>query len=233
MTKNSARDLRRSFLVAAVLAVLAVLPAGAEVWDLTLGTTGWVKADLAILWIVDGVETADPGITVAEIGTSGAYTIDGMPDAVAGATTRYMLSVQDPLGRWFEWRYPARTRTPQAIAWEFSYGVVAGTNELSVDDTLPDLQLDVTGLSSNPTGSTVKFSMWCGGSTTATVDAATAAISNIELVGTTYSATLIYDWIAADTATAGSCLGRFHLTLAGGDTMTLPPRKQVPVTISR
>ena len=102
-----------------------------------------------------------------------------------------------------------------------------------VDDTLPDLQLDVTGLSSNPTGSTVKFSMWCGGSTTATVDAATAAISNIELVGTTYSATLIYDWIAADTATAGSCLGRFHLTLAGGDTMTLPPRKQVPVTISR
>jgi hypothetical protein len=208
----------------------------AESVVLPFATSGWVKANFTItLYRQEGdasdtpADIADPGITVTENGATGDYVFDALPDLAAGEDYIWTLTVESPNGEIWWYKWPRRTSTPQAIAWEFQYGVVAGSNVLAVGDTTPDLQVDVTGLSSDPTASTVTWSMWCDG--TLTIDGAAGAVSNITATGSTFSATLTYDWVAANTATAGNCEGRFKVVFAGGDVASLPPGRTVPVTI--
>jgi hypothetical protein len=87
-------------------------------------------------------------------------------------------------------------------------------------DTGPSLErtlTDAAGTAYDLTGATVTFKMRLEGRTTAKVDA--AAIVTAAATGD-----VRYDWVAADTDTAGYVEAEFEAVLASGQRITYPNR---------
>lgn len=236
---------RLAALTLAALSLLYAAPVAAESFVWAAGTSGLVKADLDLtLFRVAGDggtfdNIADPGITVTEDpAASGFYVIDELPDADADADYVWTLAFTDPDGRSFTYTWPARTRQPQSLVWAQTYQIVPSTATLSVGDTLPSLQMTVTGLSSDPTGASVAFSMFKQ-SGAIVIDSAAASLSNISSVEdedtgvVSWSCVLTYEWAADDIDTAGTFYGRFRITFAGGDILTAPPGRTSVITVVR
>jgi len=89
---------------------------------------------------------------------------------------------------------------------------------LTQNDTYPVLQavLTVAGVALDLTGATVTFRMETDAGATVVNEAACT------IVNPATSGTVQYAWQAADTVTAGSYLGEFHVTLSGGAKITIP-----------
>lgn len=93
------------------------------------------------------------------------------------------------------------------------------------DDTRPSLEVTLTqdGKPADLTGCTVKFYMKDSVSGSVKISGATCVITNA------LKGQLRYNWIAADTNTAGSYLGEFEVTYPDGSIQT--NFKQIAITI--
>ncbi len=85
---------------------------------------------------------------------------------------------------------------------------------------------DVAGVAVNLTGATVVFSMWLKRSRTLKVDEASATIV------VAASGTVEYQWVAADTDTAGDYEGEFEVTFSGGLIETFPNDRNIQIAVA-
>lgn len=216
--------------------VVAALPVAAEEFIWPAGASGIVKGDLAMTLYQDGAPIADPGITVAEQANGRDYLIAGAPDAAAGSSTDYCLTwAYDGFNLAYCW--PQATRTPQAVVWRADWRAIPDRLEMSAGDLAIPAQLRVRGLSSDPTGSAVTFSMRKASGGVAVVNAEAATIADIDLETDpvtgeeTWTALLTYQWQDGDTDTAGDFRGWFVVTFPGALPFTFPPSRNLVVRI--
>lgn len=82
---------------------------------LPLGTTGLVKADLGLRLYLAAVRqsSAEAAITVTEVGSSGDYSVGGLPDGAA--TSRYALTYEYPAGVGGSFYWPTQTGAPAQL----------------------------------------------------------------------------------------------------------------------
>lgn len=92
-------------------------------------------------------------------------------------------------------------------------------------DTSPSLLYAITPTTTDLTGATARFNMRKG----STVKVSRAAAVIVTHTGTP---TVRYDWLAADTDTAGEYEAEFEVTYAGGAVETFPNSTYIPVVIS-
>lgn len=200
------------------------------------GVPGIVKGDLSMTLYQDGAPIADPGITVTEQPNGLDYLIDGLPEAAAGSVTVYALTWYFD-GHGLNYSWPTITRTPQAVAWRADWRAIPDRLELGAGDLAIPVQLRVSGLAADPTGSAVAFTMRRSSGGAAVVDAESGAISDIDaevdpVTGEeTWTALLTYSWQDGDTDAAGEYRGWFVVTFPGSLPLTLPPSKSIQVRI--
>lgn len=194
---------------------------------------GLVKANWSLEYLEDGVVTADPGITVTQIGSDGTYTIAGLPDHAAATDPLRTLIAVSPGGTICAAQWPGSPpRVGQVVEWRPTYSLDSGRT-IAVGDAAVDIALTVSGLSADPTGSVVEFSMWCRG--TLVVDGAAGSIvggSVTEATDGTWQAQLLFDTQPADVATAAKdCIAKFQLDPGGSNQITLPPGNTLKIDI--
>ena len=238
---------------AALVVILLAAPVSAEEsWDCRFPDAGLVLGDVTITYLVDGVTTADPGATLTEVSTANGYTtylVGGFPDA--SEATDYSVTVT-PTGDngWcnHSWQGAVASR----LVYNPTFDLAPGIGDLHVGDSLPWLDLTVSGLASSPTGATVTATFYRlpSGIVTALADETAEVVSgSVETYAapptgaTAYRATFRYRWAATDTTTlgAGQYYVRFTVTLAVSNCgpaqnaaciITLPPARQASLRIS-
>lgn len=237
---------------ALALLLLASPLLGAETWDCRFPDSGLAIGDVAVTYLVDGVETADPGATLTEVSTANGYTtytVGGFPDA--SEATGYSVTVTPPAGNgWCNhaWRGTIASR----LIYNPTFDLPPGMGDLHVGDSLPWLDLTVSGLAADPTGSTVTVTLYRlpSGIATAMADEEAEVVTDsaesyhVPPSGATaWRAVLRYRWTSTDTATlgAGQYFVRFTVVLpvhnCGPDhdepcVITLPPARQTTLRIS-
>ena len=218
--------------------LLVASPLAAEDFIWPLGNSGIVKGDLSIQLYEDGAPVADPGITITEQPNGRDYEFAALPDPAPGSSTAYVLT-WEYLGVPGSYAWPLGTRTPQAVEWRQVFRPSPSVWEMGVGDTAIPGQLEVEGLASDPTGSGVTFSMRKRVGGTVVVDEAAATLADVTEVidpvtlESTWTAVVTYDFVPADTATAGEYRAWFTITYPGGGVMTAPPAKDIQVAIYR
>lgn len=248
--------LRRAF-VAALLFAAGPLGA-AESWSCLFADAGLVVGDVAIVYKIDGDETADPGATLTEGTTANGWTsyqVGGFPSAesVGGTFHRYSVEILAPIGNPTCAHYWPTDQPPEArLVYNPSFDLAPGIGDLHVGDTLPWLDLSVSGLAANPTGATVTATLYRlpSGVVTALADE-TAEVVTGSVVSyqapptgaTAWRAIFRYRWSALDTTTlgAGQYYARFTVTLSTSTCgpaadeaciLTLPPARQAALRIN-
>ncbi|QGH73492.1 MAG: hypothetical protein [Siphoviridae sp. ctvD11] len=98
-------------------------------------------------------------------------------------------------------------------------------------DTLPVLRLTVSNLVSDPTGSSVVFSMKNADTGVVTVSRASAQIGSITSASSLYTCILSYTFSAVTSATPGIYEAEFEVTLPGGGIITIPNDPKYPITV--
>lgn len=96
------------------------------------------------------------------------------------------------------------------------------------NDTSPSLVWEITSTIGTLLGSTVVFNMK---NAAGTVIIARAAAS-FDNGGTGVLPSLIYNWIATDTAASGKYFGEFEVTYADGRIETFPNNTNIPIVIA-
>ena len=244
--------------VSAALLLAAAPLAAAESWSCLFADAGLEVGDVAIVYKVDGVETADPGATMTEGTTANGWTsyeLAGFPDAVSSGGTfhRYSVEILAPTGNPTCAHYWPTDPPPEArLVYNPAFDLPPGVGDLHVGDTLPWLDLAVTGLAADPTGSTVTATIYRLPSGIVTALAAEPAevvsgsVSSYQAPptsATAWRAVFRYRWTATDTTTlgAGQYFVRFTVTLptstCGPDedeacVITLPPARQTTLRIN-
>jgi hypothetical protein len=225
----------------------------AEEWTCSFRTSGLVKGDLSLVYLVDGTSTAAPSWTLAaRSGSDGwyHYWIAGFPDADPGATTEYSASITAADGTLCSHDWPSEPQAAQPLVYNPTFDVPPGSRFVAVGDLLPWFDLLVTGLASDPTGATVEFTLYDINTgeavesitdATAEIVAGSAESYTVQPSGVTaWRATLRYRWTDGDTDTAGDYYGRWRVTFAastcGPDEdepcrLTLPTQRQAQVSI--
>jgi hypothetical protein len=225
----------RRLILAVALATLAA-PAVSEQFTAPLAAPGVVKADLDPVLYLNGAAIADPGWTLAEAANGRDYTFDDLPDVAAGAGDRYALCWSH-LGDSACYLWPQETRTPQAVRWEQRFVPTPEVIRIGTGDTAIPVQLTITGLASDPTGSAVAFSMRRSSGGAAVIDGAAATLADVDQVvdpvtaEVTWTAEVVYDFTAEDTEVAGEYRSWFTLTFPLGGVMTAPPTRDRKVSI--
>lgn len=225
--------MRRSLIAAVITLLLAPLVLAEHYW-LPLGVTGLVKADLALELrectgpvdaLADCPTISDAAVTVTEAAT-GHYLVAPLPDAVAGSLTSYvLLGTADSVP--FQYVWPRGTITPQSTSSVVSYSIPAITI-LAAGDTLPAVDVTVSGLSSDPTGATITFNLWAINGTLILDDVPATLVDSTAQVGGTWRATFRHNWTELETSGLATTktenyYGRFTVTFAAGGVMTIPP----------
>lgn len=222
----------RTRLLLSLLLLASVVGAEEVTWT-TGGEAGLTQGAVNPVLYEDGAPIAIPGSVslVAQAGDRD-YTWTGLPDAVAGSGTLYTLAWDTPGGLIYAYAWPRSTITPQSIVWAQAFAVSVQPLVLGVGDTLPVVQLTVSGLAADPTGATVTFSMGSPGVANK-ISGAAATLSDIDFDATssTWSATAEYAWSGTNTDTAGSYRGWFSVTFSGGGVMTWPPDRSLGLQI--
>lgn len=215
----------------AVILTLALSPfATAEYYPISRGVTGLDKLDFnltlhecvePVTVIGDCPTIATTGVTVTEA-AAGHYFILNLPDAVAGSGTGYVLfGTAD--GVPFQYVWPRGTITPQSTSAVVSYSVPA-TAVLAAGDTLPTVNVTVSGLSSDPTAATVTFNLWAINGTLVLNNVPAVLVDATAQANGTWRATFRHNWTSAETSNlSGNYYGRFTVTFAAGGVMTIPP----------
>lgn len=238
---------------AALAALLFAAPLPAEEsWDCTFPDAGLTLGDVEITYLVNDAETADPGATLTEVSTANGYTtyvIAGFPSA--SEATTYSVTVT-PSGDNGFCKHTWHGAVASRLVYNPTFDLAPGIGDLHVGDSLPWLDLTVSGLASDPTGATVTATIYRlpSGVVTALADEPAEVVSgSVETYAapptgaTAYRATFRYRWAATDTTTlgAGQFFVRFTVTLPvdncgpGLDEpciITLPPARQAALRIS-
>lgn len=233
----------------AVLALIALAcPSAAEECEWFPGIAGIVKADLDGLLLADTSTSpptalADPGITLTAWGAGGLrYELAALPDAAPGSGDSYLLTFEYlgvPYG--CSWPFVAQSLQPQAVSHLIAFAPSARLLEMAVGDLLPFAEARVSGLTSDPTGAAITFSLVdsAGG---AVIDAAVAELADAAPYAgfdqngnpaTLWRALLRYRWAAGDTDLAGDYTYSFRITFPGSPPrpMTFPPPRSWPARI--
>lgn len=170
-----------------------------------------VLGDLSLQLYQNGAPIADPGVTLTEQTNGREYTLDNLPDVAAGSGDR-LHAAWEVDGVRYGYSWPLETRTPQALVFTSTVRPIPGQLRVAVGDTLPVPSVRVVGLSSDPTGSSVTFSM-SQGSGPPKVNAQPAVVSDVDqAVGGSWEMTLKYNWSPTDTDTAENYRGWFVVT---------------------
>lgn len=218
------------FLVTVLVIATAAAVQSEETPWYPLGEAGLALADLSPQLLLDGDAVADPGMSLVNCnadpecvnGTDRDYRIVGLPDLSAGDSGTYSLTFAHN-GAGYTYYWPSRTQTPVSTVNRVSYQVTQNPLELFTGATQPSASLTISGLSADPTGSTVTFSMWTQSGTLA-LDGVSASVDGVEALSDgTYELTVTHDWLVAETADSGSYYARFTVTLPGGGIMIAPP----------
>jgi hypothetical protein len=176
---------------------------------------------------------------MTSFGTSGLwYELAGLPDAAPGSGEAYALSfVRLGVPYAAEWPLVAQTVQPQAVSHQTGFVPTASQLELAAGDLLPFAEATVVGLTSDPTGATVTFTMR-GSSGTAVIDAVAAELADATpYVGhdgeTRWRALLRYRWASGDTDVADDYQYSFRITFPGSPPrpLTIPPPRSWPARI--
>lgn len=211
-------------ILAFLLSFLIVMSLGAEETPVfRLGVGGVVKGDLSVQLYEDGAPIADPGITLSGMANNLDYQFSDLPDVEAGETTIYSW-VWEYNNVGYSYTWPAQTRTPQSVINRVSYQIQTNPLEIAAGATLPSASVRVTGLSSDPTGGSVTFTLTTSAGT-AILTGVTASLSDIDQdTSGAWEVTLTHPWLTSETSTlSGVYYGRFTLTLPGGGVMIAPP----------
>jgi hypothetical protein len=228
----------------ALFLLLAAAPAAAERVRWYAGEAGLVIGDLGELTLAD-TSTSPPtplstaAVTLTAWGTSGLwYELAGLPDAAAGSGDSYALSFER-LGAVYaaEWPLVAQSLQPQAVSHQVGFVPTAARLELAAGDLLPFAEATVVGLTSDPTGAAVTFTL-LDSTGTAAIDAAAAELADAtSYVGhdgaTRWRALLRYRWATGDTDDAGDYTYSFRITFPGSPPrpLTIPPPRSWPARI--
>ncbi len=236
------RRIRAALVVVAFLFFAAALPAEEfEVrFDNACAGLPLAKIDLNLEWIQDGAVISEPsGVTLTVHTGDRTYTLSGLPDVAAGSGTRFSVTFQ-ACGSVGVYAWPQQTRTPQSVVFRGTFRPRQA--EIRRGDTLPALSLEVTGLGSDPTGSTVTFSMAEDPEDLVPiVNAGPAVLSNIDQAADgSWNTTATYNWSASDTTQAGRFSAWFTITFPVADCgpaanepciSTWPPDRNISVRI--
>lgn len=233
----------RCCTAAVALALALADPASAESFRWYAGTTGLVKGDLADLTLLDtstapATVLADPGITVAPIASAPRwYEIAVLPDAEPGSGDSYALAFRYAgIPYAVEWPEIVQTVQPQSVSHQVGY-VRPRDPELAVGDLLPFAEATVAGLTSDPTGAAVTFTM-VDSSGSVALNSVTGELADATAYlgtdgETRWRALLRYRWAAGDTDDAGDYTYSFRITFPGTPPrpLTIPPPRQWPLRI--
>lgn len=162
------------------------------------------------------------GVVIGDIG-SGDYILTGLPDAAGrDRYTAVVTTTEEPTRALNTYTYGARPGV--AVVFKQEVSAVTGTTIVQ-GDTFGTVSVVVrTGLPSGIASATATFYMTNASTGTALVSARPATISNVLLDATTstYGCTLTYQLESAASATVGTYLAEFRITMVGGAILTLP-----------
>lgn len=216
---------------AALLLLLVATAARAEEKVCEFTRSGLGKANFEIRYYVNGTATADPGITITakSCGTSWCeYLVAGLPDAAAGSSTSYHVSIEDPVAQVLcPHSWPFSTRTPQAVVWNPVYQLAPGSGNVRAGDTQPDVELTLSGLPADPTGGSVTFTLYRPNMTVPV--AAARAVSSLTRSGATATVDMAAaheystnDRVTIAGATPATYNGTHTITVTDADSFTFP-----------
>jgi hypothetical protein len=231
-------------LLAAALLATAAPRMEAESCHWPLGVAGVTLGDLADLQLYDLTTTpatalADPGVTLTALDTGIDYEIGGLPDAEPGTGEHYALDVSY-LGTRFVCTWPtiAQTVQPQAVSFQIGFVPSARLLELAAGDLIPFAEGSAVGLTSDPTGAGVTFSLVDSAGVAVLDDVSAELASSDSYVGhdgaTRWRALLRYRWTAEDAdLEPGDYTYSFRITFPGSPPrpMTIPPPRSWPARI--
>jgi len=221
---------------AALLVALLAAPAGAESFRWYAGVEGLALGDLDDLTLLDTSTTtptvlADPGITLTPIASAPLwYTFSALPDAEPGSGDSYALAFRHQgIPYSVEWPLVAQSLQPQAVSFQLGFMPIAGRLELGAGDLLPFAEANVSGLTSDPTGATVTFTLVDSAGAEVLDGVAAELASASSYLGTDgairWRALLRYRWAAGDTDDAGEYTYSFRIVFPGSPPrpLTIPP----------
>lgn len=215
-------------ILAVTICFAVYSPSLAESRIIPIGVPNLTKSDFSITLYEctssGGCSTVDSSsVAIVELANERDYLVSSLPDPVAGSGTWYELTMF-PNGVLVSYVYPIQTRTPQSTSSVVSYRVPSIVT-LASGDTLPNVQVTIAGLSSDPSGAAVTFNLWSVSTGAKVLDNVSATISDIDAQSDgTWTATLQHQWLVAETSNlSGFYYGRFNITFSGGGVMTVPP----------